>query len=445
MFWIEAEAQGSRCKYIFQYETELFMAEWIIFSTGVMSLRYIMSFNLSRYNKDYETQNSNQIDTKACGGVMYKMFIIVLTAISFTALAVPEHQALDFVKNLIRENDVHGKPFFQHGVFTSSHGGAGFQIGYTKFGAETGVKGSIVLAPGRTESSMKYIEAAYDLVQLGYSPIYAIDHRGQGFSDRMLSNPHKGHVEKFDDYVDDFTQFVTHVVFSDIHVDKDNLYLVSNSMGGAITVRYFQQVQEGNPFKAAFHSGPMFEIEFQDGLTEGKARRLGWFLCVTGLVIQGRSCDGYATPSLDGKPGWEDYDASQRSIDPNHPSPQNMTHSVARYKIRDFLWNEVYPFIPLGGPTVRWVWQATKTNQVMRVKKELKKITLPMLIMTGEWDIRADNPRHAWYCRQLKRMGKTCEYIEVPGAYHELLIESDQYRTPVMQKMVEFFDRFRHI
>ncbi|MGL5047826.1 MAG: serine aminopeptidase domain-containing protein, partial [Shewanella sp.] len=48
---------------------------------------------------------------------------------------------------------------------------------------------AIVLSTGRVESYLKYQELIFDLYQQGYS-VYAIDHRGQGGSDRMTSNLH---------------------------------------------------------------------------------------------------------------------------------------------------------------------------------------------------------------------------------------------------------------
>lgn len=51
---------------------------------------------------------------------------------------------------------------------------------------------AILLVSGRMESYIKYQELAYELFQQGYS-VYLYDHRGQGFSGRMLSDPHKGY------------------------------------------------------------------------------------------------------------------------------------------------------------------------------------------------------------------------------------------------------------
>ncbi|KAF0663934.1 lysophospholipase L2, partial [Salmonella enterica subsp. enterica serovar Worthington str. BCH-4719] len=65
---------------------------------------------------------------------------------------------------------------------------------------------TIVICPGRIESYVKYAELAYDLFHLGFD-IFIIDHRGQGRSGRMLSDPHRGHVDHFNDYVEDLAAF----------------------------------------------------------------------------------------------------------------------------------------------------------------------------------------------------------------------------------------------
>jgi len=49
----------------------------------------------------------------------------------------------------------------------------------------------IVISNGRTESFIKYKEVVYDLWHAGYS-VYVFDHRGQGFSGRILQPASEG-------------------------------------------------------------------------------------------------------------------------------------------------------------------------------------------------------------------------------------------------------------
>jgi lysophospholipase len=90
-------------------------------------------------------------------------------------------------------------------------------------------KGVLIISPGQTESSLKYAEVLYDLKDLGYS-IYIIDHRGQGLSDRTLPGTTLSHVNRFKDYVDDFTTFVKDVVHPE---NYRHSVIIAHSMGGA--------------------------------------------------------------------------------------------------------------------------------------------------------------------------------------------------------------------
>lgn len=62
-----------------------------------------------------------------------------------------------------------------------------------------GSKGTVLIFPGRTEYIEKYGGAAAALAKAGYSSL-AIDWRGQGLSDRLLSDRLIGHVHRFSDY-----------------------------------------------------------------------------------------------------------------------------------------------------------------------------------------------------------------------------------------------------
>ncbi len=328
-----------------------------------------------------------------------------------------------------------------------------YNVRYTTFGCLRGNKGSAVVSPGRTESSLKYLETAYDLIERGYSPIYVIDHRGQGLSPRFLDNHFKGHVEEFTNFVDDFEDFVNEVVLAPTSAaDSKKLYLLSNSMGGAIAVRYFQRVKTQSLFKKALLFGPMLKINFKgvnldDERSESGVRFQASLLCLSGLQIAGLTCESYANPN------WTDYNPQARNLDPENPNPHNLTHSLARFKARDFLWNEFkgsrstgnyhayenWESAALGGPSVRWIWQATKYNQIMRQLRNLKDISTPIVVVTGDQDIRADLDGHRDFCQRMDKVKKPCKLHLLEGAFHELMVENDYYRGKAFNIMLEEF------
>src|SRR5690554_1421198 len=63
-------------------------------------------------------------------------------------------------------------------------------------------QGLVLICPGRIEAALKYQELVWQLAQSNYA-VAVLDHRGQGFSDRLSNNPHHGHIDQFQDFVDD--------------------------------------------------------------------------------------------------------------------------------------------------------------------------------------------------------------------------------------------------
>lgn len=94
----------------------------------------------------------------------------------------------------------------------------------------------VVICPGRIESYVKYAELAYDLFHLGFD-VLIIDHRGQGRSGRLLADPHLGHVNRFNDYVDDLAAFWQQEVQPGPWRKR---YILAHSMGGAISTLFLQ-------------------------------------------------------------------------------------------------------------------------------------------------------------------------------------------------------------
>ncbi|MGZ3657682.1 MAG: alpha/beta fold hydrolase [Bdellovibrionota bacterium] len=147
----------------------------------------------------------------------------------------------------------------------------GTHLVYSVLSPEVGPKKALVIAQGKGESVYRYLEFAQEMKERGYGPILMLDHRGQGFSQAPVNALLKTdkaavHVDKFDDYVKDFIQFVD---------DKDGPvktelekrgitekpFIVAHSMGGAILNLALRQKADLTDAKRVAYVSPMFEIK----------------------------------------------------------------------------------------------------------------------------------------------------------------------------------------
>ena len=288
------------------------------------------------------------------------------------------------------------------------------EIVYHKFGTQKGKLGSVAISPGRTESSFWYLELANDLIKKGYSPVYITNHRGQGFSGRLLKNTHKGYVRHFGNYTHDFHTF-TNILVKDPMVDKENLYLISHSMGGAIALDYLQHYK--HPYKKAAFSAPMFKINL-DGRSEASALLQLIPTCNIPLI---KYCAKYA------KGG--DYDERDDIFEGN-----DLTHDENRFQMRKQIRLD-YPETQLGDATYRWVYESVKKNIISRTEAKLNNIRIPILVLQAEDDTVVDNSGQNEVCKKLKNK---CELKVIPKAYHCILLETDKLRDMTLNYIWNF-------
>src|ERR1700756_734189 len=78
----------------------------------------------------------------------------------------------------------------------------GVSLRFARWLPPAGRKGTVVLLQGRAEWIEKYFETVRDLRARGFA-VATIDWRGQGLSDRLLSDRHKGYVRNFGNYITD--------------------------------------------------------------------------------------------------------------------------------------------------------------------------------------------------------------------------------------------------
>ncbi len=340
----------------------------------------------------------------------YSLLCVALTG---TVLAAPVLGADEF--NLRYQQQI--APFWQSAQPQQLKLQDGSSIHYVLLSAAvkaTEPKATVVVVNGRTESYLKYQELAYELTQQGYQ-VLMFDHRGQGLSDRLTDNPHKGHIEDFQQYVDDMHQLISRVVLAE--PAQQPLYLLGHSMGGAISTLYLQQ--HPAVFQKAALSAPMHGINGKLLYDEGDACRLASLVSVF-------STEGYA--------GFADKAYSAGPFDGNE-----LTGSEARYQWMQDLYQQK-PQLQLGGATWGWLDQACAV--LPQMQQQADKIKIPVLLMQAELDSIVSAPAQQQFCAALANnpaSGCVGGLQQIKGAKHELLFEQDDIRQQVLDKVLAHF------
>jgi len=276
------------------------------------------------------------------------------------------------------------------------------RIGFWAEGAE---KGTVRLFPGRTEYIEKYAHTAQALAEAGSAPL-AIDWRGQGLADRLIDDPMIGHVGNFADYQMDVQAAVAAAEKLDL---PKPWFLLAHSMGGCIGLRSLMQ---DLPVRGAVFTGPLWGIQMA-----ASARPAAWALSWTSrrLGLSGKLSPGTRN---------EAYVSAEPFAD------NTLTTDPGMYRLmQDQL--TAHPELSLGGPSLNWLYSALRETRAL---SRLPAPTLPCLTYLGSNERIVDaqrirNRMASWPGGQLQ---------EVPGAEHEVLMESAAIRAQVTQEIVAF-------
>lgn len=281
-------------------------------------------------------------------------------------------------------------------------------------------KGAVVISSGRTEALPKYKEVVHDLWRDGWS-VYLHDHRGQGRSARepaVADDPQKGYVGRFDDFVDDLRTVIRTQVAPAGHRD---VFLLAHSMGGAIAARLLEQPSpERELIRAAVLSSPMMMIRVPGGGV-GSAIACGVAGALSGLGLGTHYLAGtgpYAAVPFDTNP---------------------FTHSVVRYD-RMVAAFAAEPATRLGGPT--WGWAAQACGAAKLARESAAAVRVPVKLLLAGADSVVDAAGAQAFCRGLPGGcgGDGGGPVVFDGAKHELLIESDRWRSRALDEITGFFE-----
>lgn len=275
-------------------------------------------------------------------------------------------------------------------------------------------KGWVIISPGRIESYLKYQELFLELAEQGYS-VAAIDHRGQGFSERTSHHPQHGHIAHFDEFVRDFADFMLALK---PQIANQPCQLLAHSMGSAIGCLYMANYP--HPFSSAVLSAPMMGVQ-----TKPWPEAIARFFVRVGHWVNEQFAGNKPRYFI----GMRDY--AEVSFANNR-----LTHSPQRYQWFKTLYQQ-HPQIQLGGPTVQWLMQSFQA--MAELPEASQRIRVPILILQASDDlIVSAQPQQVFVdmaAHPLTRLQT------IAGSYHEVLMETDSIRQPALKSAFEFFEQ----
>lgn len=258
-------------------------------------------------------------------------------------------------------------------------------------------RGTVVLSPGRTEPVEKYYEVIDDLRARGFA-VLAHDWRGQGLSDRPLADRLKGHAQGWAGYLADYRRLL------DAYADRapKPWIAVGHSLGGCLIL--LALLEGERRVDAAVLSAPMVRI-LTGGRPYAHSRALAWLMARCGRGAE--------------------YVLGERNDPFEHTFEANaLTRDRSRYE----RWRaqlKACPDLGLGGVT--WGWLDFAFRAAARIAGPgLEQVPTPVTIVAAGEDQVVDNAALRAVADRLPH-GR---YVEVAGARHEILIETDDKRAP---------------
>jgi lysophospholipase len=255
---------------------------------------------------------------------------------------------------------------------------------------------------GRTEFIEKYFEMVADLRRRGFAVI-TFDLRGQGGSDRLLPQAGKGHVRQFSDYLTDLETIVREVMQPGL---PEPWIALGHSLGGHILLRHAMSLDV--MFERMIVTCPMIRI------SEHQLPRLGdRFARVTAgcLTVAGLSTS-YIPGGGGPVPGGRPFEGN------------DLTSDRERYARAQAVL-AADPSLAIGAPTIGWMWAAYQSMGILQHPDAPRAVKVPVLFVAAASDQVVSSTAVEEFALRTKLGSR----VLVPGARHEVLMETDAIRS----------------
>lgn len=268
---------------------------------------------------------------------------------------------------------------------------------------------SFIFLQGRADFLEKHVPFFEDLAQAGFA-VLAPEWRGQGLSGRKLDNPHKGHIDSFDTYLDDLAFIIAG--------RREPYHIGGFSMGGHLALRHYLERADRRLVRSLALISPMLGIRtapFPGWL----ARRLA------GRRVRSGRAGEYV-------PGRGDY----RPISEDHRRRLTGDAEAYRRVERHMAENKA---LALGGPTYGWLMAAIHSQDSLMgaIGQENLAAWPPVLMQLPGRDRLVSSSA----ARRLAGLIGDCRLITYEGAEHDLLIEQPSIRRRVLDDLIRFLNK----
>lgn len=270
-------------------------------------------------------------------------------------------------------------------------------------------RGALLLAQGRTE----YIEKAYEWIDKFRARglhVGAFDFRGQGLSQRLLSNRRRGYVPSFTDFQHDYD-----AAFDAFKAQAGDVPLLvcGHSMGGLVTTRFLSRRQD--ELSGAILSAPMLglalsaPVSWAAFMISGVATALGFGK----RYVQG--CDDRSGPER----GFED---------------NVLTRDAVRFAQHERTL-AAFPDLTVGGTTHGWLAAGYREMASVAALPEAW-LNVPVLLASAEEDTVVSNDAIARFVMRQKRV----ERVHLAGSRHEPLMEVEAIQAVLWPVIDAYLD-----
>lgn len=259
------------------------------------------------------------------------------------------------------------------------------------------VRGSVVLSGGRTEPIEKYFEVIEELRRRSLA-VLAHDWRDQGLSQRRPGDRLKGHGAPHEQLVEDLEALIDRY--------RERLppprIAIGHSLGGCLTLLALTRDWSGQ-LAGAVLSAPMLAL--RTPMPAVLARLAARVRCALG-----RGEQYVADPPID--PFALRFEGNV------------LTHDRVRFA-RHRAQLAACPELALGGPTWSWLDAAFAGMALLADRERLRAVKVPVVLCAAQRDRVVDNAA----LRRAAQLLPGGRLVEVPGAHHEILMETDDRRA----------------